>query len=81
MGVDHRGFHVLVAEEFLHSACGCVASVVVVILQEVGGKAVAEGVGCNPFGDAGLLGSLLDSFLHTILVEAMATDHVTARVL
>ena len=38
MGVDHRGFDIFVAEEFLDGAD------VVAALQEVGGEGVAEGV-------------------------------------
>ena len=34
-----------------------------------GGFALAEGVGRDPFGDAILLGSPLDGFLHSVLME------------
>jgi len=41
MGVDHGGFDVFVAEEFLDGAD------VVIVLQEMGGEGVTEGVGGN----------------------------------
>lgn len=44
MGVEHRGVHVLVAEEFLDGAD------VVASRQEVGGEGVAEGVGVTRLG-------------------------------
>lgn len=44
MSVDHGGFDVFVPEEFLDGAD------VVASLEEVGGEAVAEGVGCDAFG-------------------------------
>ena len=43
MGVDHGGFDVFVAEEFLDG------SDVVAVLEEVGGEGVAEGVGGDAF--------------------------------
>jgi hypothetical protein len=36
----------------------------------VGGKGVVERVRRDPFGDAGLLGSPLDGFLHSVLPSA-----------
>jgi hypothetical protein len=51
------------AEEFLDGACGCVASVVVIGFQELGGKGVAEGVGANPLGYSRRLGCGPDGLL------------------
>jgi hypothetical protein len=65
----------LVAQELLD------VSDIVTQLQQVGGEGVAEGVGRDALGDAGLLGSPFHGFLHGVLVEVMATTHVTARVL
>jgi len=41
MGVDHGGFDILVAEQFLDSAN------VVAILEQVGGEGVTESVGSD----------------------------------
>jgi hypothetical protein len=57
MGIDHSGFTVFVAEEFLHS------SDIVAVLQEVGGESVTEGVGGNGFVYSGKLGGLAHCFL------------------
>ena len=57
MGVNHRSLHILMPQEFLHGAD------VVAVFEQVGGKAVAEGVRTNPFGDARLLGCASDRFL------------------
>ncbi len=38
-------------------------------------------MGRDPFGYASLFGSFLDRFLHSVLVEVVATNHTTARVL
>ena len=75
VSVDHGRLDVFVTQQFLDGAD------VVVIFQQMRGKGVAEGMGRDPFGDASLLGSFLDAFLHSILVEVMATNHITARVL
>src|SRR5450759_905083 len=46
VGIDHGRFDVLVAQKFLDGAD------VVVVLQEVGSKAVAQGVGCGSIADS-----------------------------
>jgi len=66
VGVDHGGFDVGVAEEFLDGAN------VVAILQEVGGEAVAEGVGADALGDASELGGFVNGFLHAVFVQMVA---------
>ena len=45
--VDHGGFHILVAEEFLHGAD------IVAVLKQVGGERVAEDVGRDVLLDTG----------------------------
>ena len=57
MGIDHSGFNVFVAEQFLHS------SDIVAILEEVGGEGMPEGVGGDKFIYLGEAGGLLDGFL------------------
>jgi len=74
MGVDHSGFDVGVAEEFLDGAN------VVAVLQEVGGEAVAEGVGADALGDAGELGGFVNGFLHAVFVQMVAALRPTAGV-
>lgn len=65
MGVDHGGFDVFVTEEFLDG------SYVVIVLQEMGGEGVAEGVGCDAFVDSSDLlgfayGALEGSFVDVV---------------
>jgi len=52
VGVDHRRPHALVPKQFLRRAD------VIVALQQVRGKAVAEGVATDTLFNAGLLGGL-----------------------
>jgi hypothetical protein len=47
MGINHRGFDIFVAEEFLDGAD------VVAVLQEVSGKGVPKGVTTDARGDSG----------------------------
>ena len=47
MGVDHGGFYVAVAQEFLDGAD------VVAAFKKMGGEAVAEGVAAGAFGHSG----------------------------
>ena len=58
MGVDHGGFDVFVAEEFLDG------SDVVAVLEEVGGEGMAEGVRADFFGDFGKFGGMFYRFLY-----------------
>ena len=69
MGIDHCGFDVFVAEEFLDGAD------VVAILQQVGGEGVAKGMGADALGDASLAGGLFDGFVQTAGVEVRAAQH------
>lgn len=66
MGVDHGGFDVFVPEEFLYG------SDVVVVLEEMGGEGVAEGVGCDAFADSGDLLGFADGALEGGFVDVMA---------
>lgn len=54
MGVDHGGFDVSVAKKFLDGPN------VVSVLEEVGRKAMAEGVATGGFPDSGLGDGLFD---------------------
>jgi len=67
-------FNVLVAEEFLHSAD------IVAGFQEMGGEAVAEGVGCGRFGDAAGLDRGADSALQIGVVGVVAAGNAAARI-
>jgi len=73
-GVDHRRFHVLMAEQLLDGAD------VVVVLKQVGGKAMAEGVGTDGLGDANGFGGSVDGALDAALVQVVATHGVRTRV-
>jgi len=77
VGVDHGGFDISMAEEFLDGAD--VPSAVLRVnsagFEEVGGEAVAKGVGGDVFADFGGQGSLAHGFLDAAFVEVMATDH------
>ena len=66
VGVDHGGLDVLVAEELLDRAD------VVVVLQQVGGEGVAEGVAGHALVEAGGTWRLTDSALQAAFVEVMA---------
>ena len=66
MCVDHGGFHIFVAEKFLDGAD------IITILEQVGGEAVAEGVGGDGFLDFGDLGGGFDGFLEAGFVNVMA---------
>ena len=59
MGVDHGGFDIFVAEEFLDGAD------VVAVLEEVGGEGVAKGMRGDVFVDAGFLGGIFDGALES----------------
>jgi len=77
-----------VAQKFLDGACGCVASVVVVVLQEVSGEGMTEGMGANPLGDARRLGRSPDGLLQAAFpssplrtgVQVVAAHNATAGV-
>ena len=58
MGINHGGFDVFVAEEFLDGAD------VVAALEEVGGEGVAEGVGRNALVDFRQASGQLRPFHH-----------------
>ena len=62
------------AQEFLHGAD------VVAVFEEVGGKAVAKGVGADRLIDAGPAGGLTDGLLQTAFVQVVAAHDAAARV-
>ena len=74
VGVDHGGFDILVAEQFLDGAD------VVAILQKVGGEAVTEGMrgdGLVYFGEAG---GLSDGLLENAWVGVVAHGFLRDRI-
>ena len=75
MGVDHGGFNVFVAEEFLDGAD------VVAALQEVSGEGMAEGVTADAFGEVGGSGSLFECFLESAFVEMVTLPNFGVGVL
>ena len=75
MGVDHRCFEVLVAEQILDGAD------VVSILEEVGGEAMAERVARDPLPDPGLAGSGGDGLLGGAWAEMVSASQAGAGVL
>ena len=66
VGVDHGGFYVLMPEEFLYG------SYVVAVLEEVGGEAVAKGVGGDAFFNLCKSCGLFDSSLQGGFMNVMA---------
>ena len=74
VSVDHRGFDIGVAKQFLDGTD------VIAILQQVGGEAVAEGVGADALGDTGEFGRFVNRFLHTVFVQMMAALHAAAGI-
>ena len=66
MGVDHGGLDAAVAQELLDGPD------VVVGLQEVAGKAVAEGVGGHPLGEPGPADRLFECLLHVGFMQMIA---------
>ncbi len=59
------------AEEFLYSAD------VVAALEEVGGEGMAEGMGCDAFGDAGGACCFPDGLLEAAFVGVVAAHDLT----
>ena len=57
MGVNHGGFDIFVAEEFLDGAN------FVAVLEEMGGKAMSKGMTANLFRNVGLASGLFDRSL------------------
>lgn len=69
MGVDHRGGHIGVAEQFLHGAD------VVAAFEQVGGEGVAQRVHRNMAGDAGSLHRIAQRPLQALFVQVMPPAH------
>ena len=67
MGIDHGGGDVLVAEQLLHGAN------VVAALQQVGGKAVPEGMAACWFAQASGAHGEFDRVLDVLFMDMMAT--------
>lgn len=65
MGVNHGGFDIFVAQQFLDGAD------VVAVLQEMSGKTIAEGVATDPLGDPGFLDSL---FNRPVVIQTHTND-------
>src|SRR3990172_713914 len=63
VGVDHRGTDIRVAEKRLDRAK------VVISLQEVRGKRMSEGVGCNTFRELRLSDCFVKRFLNVRVME------------
>jgi hypothetical protein len=74
VGVDHRGAHILVAEELLDRAD------VVTALEQVRGEGVAQRVAGRVLGDAGALDGVLDGALDDRWVDVMAALAARAAV-
>ncbi len=74
VGIDHCGFDVFVAEEFLNGAN------VVVVLEEVGGKGMPEGVRSNVFIYFCGAGCLSYGFLENRFVKVMTLGKPSTRV-
>ena len=74
VSVDHGGFDILVAEEFLDSAN------VVTGLEEMGGETVAKGVRGDVFVDFCEVGGFSDGFLFGGFAKMMAAGNSSTRV-
>lgn len=74
MGVDHGGGHIAVAQQLLHSAN------VGTGLQQVGGKAVAQGVHGHRLVDLGDLDRVLQGSLQALFIEVMTPFNARAGV-
>jgi hypothetical protein len=74
VGVDHGGFHVFMPEKLLDSAD------VVVVLQQVRGEAVAEGVAGDAFGQARRFGGLANRLLQAAFIGVMTPNGAGTRV-
>ena len=68
MGVDHRGFDILMPEQFLDGPD------IIAILQEVGREGMAECVRCDPLFYPGELGGFADGTLDGGFVDVVALD-------
>lgn len=69
MGIDHGGPHVAMAKQFLNGMY------IVIILQQMAGITVAEGMGGSPFADFSLIHCSPDRFLYMGFVQ-MITAHL-----
>jgi len=67
VGVNHRGFDILMAQQFLNRAD------VIPIFQQMGRKRVAESVTTRTLAQAGFSGCLFDSPLQDGFMEVMSS--------
>lgn len=74
VGVDHGGFYIFVAEEFLNGAD------VVAGFQEMGGKGVAECMWRDAFVKTSLFCSSAHGFLQAAFVSVVTSEVASARV-
>jgi hypothetical protein len=74
VGVDHRGFHIGVAEQFLHGAD------IVAGFEQVSGEGMAEGMAADGLGDAGGAGRTADLLLQIGFIGVMAAEKARARI-
>jgi hypothetical protein len=74
MGVDHRGPHILVAQQLLDGVD------VLAPLQQMGGKGMAEGMAAGGLGDPCSCHSLLHGPLHQGGIDGMAPLKATAGI-
>jgi hypothetical protein len=75
MGINHRGFDILVPKQLWHDAA------IVAIFEQVGGKAVTESMATNPFLNTSLSDSLLKGALYIAFMEVVASNDPTPRIL
>ncbi len=75
VGVDHRRLDVFVAEEFLD------CSDVVASHQQVSGEGVAEGMAAHVLVDVGVSDCLFDRTVDDRVVQMVATDDASSRIL
>ena len=69
MSVNHCRFDIFVTEEFLNGAD------IITALEEVGGKAMTESMGCNTFVYPGKAGGHPDRFLQGSFVDVMPASN------
>lgn len=74
VGVDHRRFHVTVAEQLLDGAN------VISVGEQVGGKRMSKGVTSDPLRESGATGGSRDRPLHRTAVHMVAPFETGARV-
>ena len=74
MGINHRGFHILVPEQLLHG------SNVVSVLQQMGRKRMTERVARRRLGNAGPAGRVPDRFLNNRFVQVVSMSETRSGI-